>query len=343
MTHAVGYGEGRILDPERSNWDDDGPRPISWAAWWPASGDAASARRTVGGPNGAWFDMGALAEDAAVSNARPLWPVVLLSHGTGGSPQPLSWLARPLAAAGVVVLAPLHHGNTAFEPPRAEGFLAWWERALDATTLLDAASRDGPLAGRLDLSRVAAAGFSLGAHTALSLAGARLDMFRFDAFRRAEGGPSGVREFPDLAAEFPRLMQSSERFRRSFAAHGDPVGDPRVRAVFALAPPATVRGFTPESLAAMSAPTLIVSGAADVDAPPEHGPIWLGAQNPNFRVEILPEPIDHYVFVGDPTDAGRREAPELCSGPAGVDRGALHRSVASAALTHLTTALDAST
>ena len=42
-------------------------------------------------------------------------PLVLLSHGTGGSAVMLAWLGETLARAGYVVAAINHHGNTATE------------------------------------------------------------------------------------------------------------------------------------------------------------------------------------------------------------------------------------
>lgn len=63
--------------------------------------------------------------DAALDDQTSCFPVVLLSHGTGGTAASLGWLAHGLAAAGYVVLGVDHHGNTASEPYRAEGFLSW--------------------------------------------------------------------------------------------------------------------------------------------------------------------------------------------------------------------------
>lgn len=83
----------------------------------------------------------------------------------------LGWLAQRLAAAGYIVLGVDHHGNTASETYRAEGFLCWWERPRDLTVALDIVAESGPFAGRLDLADITCVGFSLGGYTALSAFG----------------------------------------------------------------------------------------------------------------------------------------------------------------------------
>ena len=73
----------------------------------------------------------------------------------------MAWLARALAARGYIVAAPNHPGNNALEYT-AEGFLVWWERARDLTTVVDTLLGDSELASRIEATRIGAAGFSLG-------------------------------------------------------------------------------------------------------------------------------------------------------------------------------------
>lgn len=163
---AIGYRSGCIDDPKRSNWQNSGPRPIAWSAWYPAGEGSAQPL-----PTDLFFAPGEILPGAALAEGGP-FPVVLLSHGAGGTAESLSWLARGMAARGFAVIAPQHHGNTGIEPYMPEGFLCWWERAADLSALLNAMEQDSFLTGRLDMSRVVAAGFSLGAYAVLALAGA---------------------------------------------------------------------------------------------------------------------------------------------------------------------------
>ena len=110
-------------------------------------------------------------------------PVILLSHGHGASNFIASMrgygpLADYYAGHGFVVILPTHENSKtlALDPSGAEGALFWRSRAQDMHFILDhldeiEAAVPG-LAGRLDKSRIAAVGHSLGAHTVAMLAGA---------------------------------------------------------------------------------------------------------------------------------------------------------------------------
>ena len=273
--------------------------------------------------------MGPVAENAALSSAQNQWPVVLLSHGTGGSAQGLCWLGTHLAAKGFVVIGVSHHGNTAVEPYLPEGFLCWWERARDLTVILDLLSKHGPFAYCLDLNNVFAAGFSLGGCTVLQLAGAVTSLKLFEDWLITLGEPhDGPREFPDLASRIPELRAKSMQYRQSVERHSDSYFDPRIKAVVALAPAPPVRSFTPESVAKIVVPMTIIVGQNDVEAPHKQCALWLKENNPSFQIELLGSDVGHHIFLPVATDIGKALEPDICCDPVGVDRVAIHGSVA---------------
>ncbi len=330
---AVGYREGLVRDASRTDWDGTGPRPVAWGAWYPAPVDAVEAPMRGGGPGEPWFDIGAVARDAPLDAAADRLPVVLVSHGTGGTAASMGWLARRLGQRGFAVLAVNHHGNTAVEPYRPEGFLCWWERARDLSVLLDRLATEGVLADRLDLKRVFVIGFSLGSHTALSLLGGVTDMERFRAWADETGGAfaRGPREFPDLADHLPRLLAERPPLQASWQRRADDYRDRRVRSALLLAPAAPVRAFTDESLASIRAPVCILTGGSDMEAPARDGADWLAARLPGVDVGHVGPDVGHYAFLPDSTEAGRRDAPILCVDKPGVDRRAVHDAVAATA------------
>lgn len=169
----VGYRQGFAEDRSRQHRKGDAARPLTWSTWYPCSASAPAAR-----PLGQFFDLGDVRANADLADGR-MFPAILMSHGTGGSPESMGWLARRLAEAGYIVIGAHHHGNTAIEPYRPEGFLCWWERAADLSALLTTLAAEGPFAQRLDFDNVSAVGFSLGAYTVVALAGVVTSMERY--------------------------------------------------------------------------------------------------------------------------------------------------------------------
>lgn len=315
MARLCGYLSGQISDPARSNWSNDGPRPIKWSAWYPTleARDAPVMR---------FFELGPLQPGAPLEPGGP-FPVVLLSHGTGGTAEGVGWLARALALAGYVVLGPNHHGNTGAEPYTAEGFLCWWERMPDLSLLLETLEKEPPFAGGLDLSRVSAVGFSLGAYAALGLAGAVTSWPRFVDWRQREAPDlAGPPEFPDAHEQIPRLLDQSPAFQASMGRDGATYRDPRVRSVVAIAAPVPVQAFTPSSVAKITVPVSLITGGADDQAPFEACSGWLQQHNPGFAHVSMGPDVGHYTFLGFAKDPDT-DLPFFKDAP-GVDRGAVH-------------------
>ena len=86
----VGVREGRAEDKTRGNWDGDGPRPLTWAAWYPAADDSVEQAQLMGAADAPWFMLGSAARGAPLAARARSYPVVLLSHGTGRS-SPWAW------------------------------------------------------------------------------------------------------------------------------------------------------------------------------------------------------------------------------------------------------------
>lgn len=111
------------------------------------------------------------------------FPVIIISNGLGGKRDRFVELARHLASYGFAVLSPDHPGSdrqrqTAFDAGLyRESFDAtdYIDRPLDVTYLLDELERDPQFSERLNLQQVGIFGYSIGALTALSLAGAQIN------------------------------------------------------------------------------------------------------------------------------------------------------------------------
>jgi predicted dienelactone hydrolase len=110
--------------------------------------------------------------------------------------------------------------------------------------------------------------------------------------------------------------------------HSDSYFDPRIKAVVALAPAPTLKSFTPESVAKITVPTTLIVGQNDEEAPHKLCALWLRENNRSFQVELLGREVGHYVFLPEATEAGKALEPDICRDPDGVDRAAIHDSVA---------------
>ena len=113
-------------------------------------------------------------------------PVVIFSHGFHGCATQSRFLAAALADAGYIVFAPNHRDASCdgaagrWRDPPEEPFakpMAWSAetyagRAEDIRRLVGALKQDQAWRGRIDWSRLALVGHSLGGYTVLGLAGA---------------------------------------------------------------------------------------------------------------------------------------------------------------------------
>lgn len=189
-------------------------------------------------------------------------PLVVVSHGTGGSGSEMDWLVSPLREAGFRVAALDHHGNNVVDGYEPEGFLHVWERPKDISFALDALALEQPL------GPVGVAGFSIGGYTAAALAGARVDPGLLRAVFTGEVPLPEIPEFPGVLEALRTKYAKDEAPERTLDPAGGDLSAPRVRAVFLVAP--GVGGLvTRESLEAVRVPVAIRWAGADTIAPYE--------------------------------------------------------------------------
>ena len=103
-------------------------------------------------------------------------PLVVLSHGSGGGLGSHADLALALSNAGYVVAAPLHLGDN-FRDQSALGSLSWLaDRTRQLSAAVDYMLTQWQASDHIDSERIGAYGFSAGALTVLSAAGAQPDL-----------------------------------------------------------------------------------------------------------------------------------------------------------------------
>lgn len=327
--YKCGYAQGIALDPARLSWDASGSRPCFWSIWYPS--ENAGPTHHVRDCSEDIFDLGSV-QPGLRPLARPMAPVVLLSHGTGGTAESLGWIARKLAERGSFVIGANHHGNSGLEDYRPEGFLCWWERAADLSLLLTHFAGDAQFGHLVRDVPAMTVGYSLGAHTSLCLLGAETSMDQFREWAQSNSSAAnGPREFPELADHIDRLLMNSEVFRQSWARHRQSYKDERISSGILLAPPPPIRALTPRSVAGISAPLTIFAAANDTEANPDLFARWLCKQNPDFELTVLPD-ADHYAFLGPLTKKGATILSSLFAGVPSGAQARLHAEVVASIL-----------
>jgi predicted dienelactone hydrolase len=264
---AVGLQARTVDVPGRDN-------PISVKFWYPA--ESGGDLRLVG--ENKIFEGVAARQEASIADGK--FPVVLLSHGgLRAAPQMSNWIAADLASRGFLVAVP--------QPPHLEDNDAGvavheiWRRPNDLRATLTALERDSALGPHLDLDKVGAVGFFLGATSALALAGARLDPASYRQSCDKPGLGMDCAWFEKNAVDLS-LTDDHDLARSN--------RDARAKVAVAIDPELS-HAFTESSLAAIRVPVVIINLGASDGIKPE-----LDASGLAVRITT-----SHYQAVADAT------------------------------------------
>jgi predicted dienelactone hydrolase len=296
--------------------------------WYPAAAGAIEEPLDVGPPNQPLFRPGKAAPEAAFADDKAR-PVVLLSHGFGGTARMMAWLGTALAREGYVVVAVDHPGNNGRDPMTIAGAILYWERPGDLRSSLARVEADPLIAPHLDLARLAVSGFSAGGFTSLAVAGARVSLQHFRDFcaaNPADGVCAPQKEFAVNQTQAKQFLTAPENADEIARSHDD-LSIPGIKAAFVMAP-AIVQGIDPASLSRMTVPVSIILGDADLVAPPKTNGEVAAAAIPGARITILPG-VGHYDFLSECTPAGDAAIP-VC--PTKVPRAMTHKAAIDEAL-----------
>lgn len=283
------------------------------AIWYPS---AAQGAPTVYAENPV-FQGVAAHPDAPVSPGSH--PVVLFSHGMGGTDRAQAWLGAALAERGAITVVVNHPHSTWGDFDMAEG-VAHWTRAQDMSAALDALQALPEFAGHLDLTRVMAAGFSFGGWTALSLGGAR-------------GNHAGIvaacQRFTDMEACGLLLSDEVNLPGIDPALWNASYADPRVTHVTAI-DPGFVWGLETADIVDLLPQTRVIGfgGAGDRMLATDFDRSGLSGLLGDRKVERF-DPAYHFSAMPLCTAAGAAILAEenddpVCTDPQGSDRAAIH-------------------
>ncbi len=272
--------------------------PVEVGIWYPT--DAAPSPMKLG------LNAQVVAAGAPIVGER--LPLIVMSHGNGGSFAGHVDTAQALAEAGFVVAALTHPGDNYRDQSRATA-MADRPAALSALIgwMLDAS----PLKTKLDPDRVGAFGFSSGGFTVLATAGGEPDLSRMVGHCLKHPGNFDCK----LTAGRPAPADA-------LAARW--VHDPRIKAVVAAAP---ALGFTfgERGLEGIAAPVQLWKAGDDEILP---GDDYAEAVHRNLKrphdYRVVPG-ARHFDFLTPCNAAPPSDLAYLCASAPSFDRQAFHR------------------
>ncbi|MEW5684857.1 MAG: alpha/beta hydrolase [Pseudomonadota bacterium] len=327
---AAPVGERHLFaqEPSAVLRDADKRADLRVTVWYPAADGAEETRIDIGPPGEPLFKVGAVVMGAPFADDRRR-PLIVVSHGFGGSARMMGWFGLAMARAGYVVVAVDHPGNNGMDRMTLEGASLHWRRAADLRTALARVIADPALGPHVDPGRVGVAGFSAGGYTALLAAGARAEPERMFAFCRANPGDGVCQPQKEFAVGVDDVAKAlrTPALAAELQHAGDDYALPGVRAAFVMAP-AIVQELTPDSLARMRTKVALVAGDADVTAPAATNAEVAARHARGAALTLLPG-VGHYDFLSACTPAGVARVP-LCS--AKVPQEATHKVAVDAAL-----------
>jgi predicted dienelactone hydrolase len=251
-----------------------------------------------------------VAPDAAVAGYE--LPLVVISHGGGGSYQSHYDTALALAHAGFIVAAISHAGDTYDDQSRP---LQLWRRSTQLHSLVSYMLQKWPERNRIDPRRIGAFGFSNGAFTVLVAIGGIPDLDTTAPYCAAHPGHDLCRALK-MAGVDPHLGRN--------VPEGAWTPDPRIKAAI-VAAPAFGFTFAPTGLKNADIPVQLWRPADDRHQPsPWYDEAVRDSLPKPPEYHVVPN-AGHYAFLPPCGPGLSAKIPELCSDRPGFDRAAFHR------------------
>ena len=233
-------------------------RDLGVTVWYPAG---AGGKPTAIGDNKVFKGAQAAFDAAPVPGRHPL---VVLSHGSGGRVEAMSWLATELAKAGFVVAGPNHPGTTSGDSTPADT-PKLWQRTADLSAVIDTMTNDPAWNGVIDTDRIGVLGFSLGGSAAMEISGARANLAAYasycDSYKKWDcawfaGGVGYVDDEPVKVDKLDLRSIDRARFEQSNL-------DRRIKTAV-LVDPGLAQAYDDQSLKEISIPMHFINlGTAD--------------------------------------------------------------------------------
>lgn len=250
---------------------------------------------------------------------KQYFPLILLSHGTGGNRFGLAWLAIALAKQGYIVVAPDHWGNT-YDNKIPEYFVRYWERPLDISFLITQILNDTSLSQYVDKEKIGVVGFSFGGYTSLALAGAELNCNLLKTISKTDLGKKefNIPELGDLRNLIDKIP--CDNIQGSFK-------DNRIKVAVALSPALGLGFDNIDQVKSINSPILIIGAESDEIAPINTNAEHYHKLIPNSIYLKLEGEVGHYIFLNSGNNSLIKEAKKYYRDDKTINRETIHRNV----------------
>lgn len=299
---------------QRTTLETAAKEKIEVALWYPTS--TPSREHTLG----PYTFVAAL--DAPVNAGK--YPLILISHGTGGNNMNQHELATAFAQSGYVAVALTHPGDNYRDRALVGTPKYFSERPRQVSRVLDALLADTAWSARIDSARIGFFGHSAGGFTGAALVGAT---------------PSIANTVKHCAANYDAdpwfcAVSGSKEKAIANAQHADyipavpPSTDPRIRAAVLAAPVGAF--FTPEAVKNIKVPVHVWVAGRDTVLTPSFHAAYLGNTIPGATVTTTPDG-GHFMLLSKIklTNASVNGA-NVNDDPPGFDRAATIRAASRA-------------
>lgn len=286
---------------ERIAVPDGNAAPLEVGIWYPTD---TPAKLTKLGP----FEMQlALGAPIAPRADHTPYPLVMISHGSGGTYLGHFDTAIALTNAGYIVAAVMHRGDNYADDSRVTHIM---DRPAHIRHVLDHLLESWQGREHIDPARIGMFGFSAGGFTTLVLIGGEPDFTTIEPYCR------------DHAQEFTCQLvsgQASDKVTTSSAS----LNEPRIRAAV-VAAPALGFTFAPHGLERVSVPVELWRAEADTILPfPNYAEAVRASLPVPPSINVEPN-AGHFDFLTPCSEALRAIAEAICTSAEGFDRQAFH-------------------
>lgn len=252
------------------------------------------------------FTLQAVTKCDVAGNALPL---IVISHGKGGSMIGHQDTANALANAGFVVAALSHPGDSFVDDATTGKLEVFNSRPRDMRRLISFMTNDWPHRKHLNVSAIGMFGFSRGGYTALNLIGA------------VPNAPAGAQRFCD--GWWTNVISLCRQLKASGASIAA-LPDARIRAAVVVDP---LNLFGAASFKTVHVPVQLWASEFGGDGVQLAHVEAVKAQLPRMPEFHVARGAGHFAYLAPCPAALAQSAKEICSDPKGFDRTDWHKKM----------------